>query len=907
MGKLLAVDLIGAISSVVGEALSWVLEGITNVLSYILKVVIVLILQLIGNVFSFIGYSIAAFILSLIDFIETIFRLLAGLEIENGTRLIIGGGSSSESSDLLVQLIRNDDIQQAFLAMCIVGVFLLVMTTIFQMIKVEYTTEGAKNAKGPILEKAFKGLANLMLIPILCIFGVFLGNQILGLLDTATKGTGKSPTIGGALFVAATGDARYRQEDMRLYIDPVAAGAAAGLGGGVAAATGAGAAVSLSVAISPLLLYAVYETEQIVVQDWFGEDANATHFMFGGVSAVVAEMQKLFLEDVSDYDKIDSNFINGERNYNYANVTDVSRCYNITEINYLLLIVGGCICIKCLYNVCFGMILRLYYCTALFILSPIVIGMSPVTDNMGKWRTAFIGKAISAYGVVISMNLFFTIIKVLLSIDIDLGGVPLWDYSFGLDFAVGIIKGIIVLGGCLMIEKWSKEFGAYFGAEDALSSGAAFAKETGELAKNAVKTTAVAVAAVAAGVMTAGAGSAAVAGIAGKVGMLAKGAGTKLAAKKGVAKVAGNALQNFGNNASAYASKRVRNVAAENAFKDKTKGFTSDIEAGEKAKDQISEYDSTIKRLQEQKAEAKSRGDEDLVKRLDKRIDINKKAKYNANKRIEAGEKAKNDYEEWQNSDEFKEMKKAHDDSQNADAFNASERMINRGKFTGALGGLAKRNGLISSVWGGLDDAKKEMEGYEKNGGTGAEFEAALASVQGERKDRAEEKYNRKNAYDIEIKQKTQNRILNDAITEAMKVQTDEMRRNGQKMVDEIHELTKALAIAEKGGVSHYGGREFDKNSEFYKHLQQRLYAKEDAMKEAGIKEVNGKVEVDIKGTDAIQSAMTKAIAEGWNTKKITDELTRIFEEQGAAGNKKLLEEILKAIEKVKGSTGGGK
>jgi len=936
MGKLLAFDLIGGLASLIGDAFNWLIEGLKNLLFALVKLVLVLVIGVIKGVLCTIGYMISRFILSLLDFIEIIFRLLAGLEVEGGMRLVIGGnnGTGSESSDLLIQLIRNDAIQQAFLAMCIVGVFLLVLTTIFQMIKVEYTTEGAKNAKGPILEKAFKGLANLMLIPILCIFGVFLGNEILGLLDTATKGTGDSPSIGGALFVAACGDARYREGQARCLVSAEVITAGAIAGGAVGSTTGgpygtaAGAAAGAGISIIWPVLYCIGDTfvEYYSLERDSGDmvfDESETNPYADSTAGKIT------------YDQIDANFINGVEGYRYNNMTNVTTYYNMFQINYILLLVGGCICIKCLYNVCFGMILRLYYCAALFVLSPVVIGMSPVTDNMGKWRTAFIGKAISAYGVVISMNLFFTIIKVLLSIDLEFTRWGADVFSFGYDLALGIIKGVIVMGGCLMIEKWSKEFGAYFGAEDALSSGAAFAKETGELAKNAVKTTAVAAAAVAAGVMTAGAGSGAVAGIAGKIGALGSKvggglskAGTALAGKGGaLGKLGGTALksvgkgiENIGEGANAYRQKRVRDVGAENKYSSALKEQQGIRDA------KVEGADLALKNLNAKKAEIEAKMANVKGKDKEARLEALRKGDSShigldaINEQIAQHEKAKQDantaFTDWEKDKETVKMRKAHDDSLNAEDFNAAERMVMGGAARKAISGLAKRNSLLGGLMSGFADGKKEWEGYEKEGAVGPEGEAALGVITGARKDAKEKAYENRYSSEIDIRNTRQAQIMNEAVLNALNAQRVDDQKNADKQYEAIKEMSRLIeGLKDKepnATVQDQNSRYFGRSKEWLQNKQADLT---ESLSDLGAKQVNGKfkldgsghVEIELKGADTIKDVMTKALADKWNPKKITDELTRVFEEQGAAGNKKLLEEILKAIEKVKGSTGGGK
>jgi hypothetical protein len=93
-------------------------------------------------------------------------------------------------------------------------------------------------------------------------------------------------------------------------------------------------------------------------------------------------------------------------------------------------------------------------------------------------------------------------------------------------FMTLLLKCIFVLAGCLLIEKFSKEIGAYFGAEDAMSAGKDMAGQVGDLAMKGVGAAAM--------VASGGAGLAMKAGkmaggIAGKIGGAAKGIGKGIA------------------------------------------------------------------------------------------------------------------------------------------------------------------------------------------------------------------------------------------------------------------------------------------------------------------------------------------------------------------------------------------
>ncbi len=536
----------GIVSSILGGLMSLLMDIVMPILEIVLGFVnkwiiaplITTVINLVMYVLSLFFYNIAIFILALIDFVEIVFRLLAGLEV-SGMSLDLAS-SPDHGMDLVYQLIRTPEIRDAFLSMAIVGIFLLVIATIFQIIKVEYTSEGAKNAKGPILTKAFKGICNLILLPFMVLIGVFLGNQILDLLDTATQpdsytghasgvigntAESKSATISGTLFVAAAGDAHYRVGDIPIIM----------------------VTSNISVAASTLTIYLLPMIINSIADSWGDTIAEDK----GG------ERPYLYPED--DREEFESMVASGH--VAYWNFLGITTIYDYSKINYLLLIFGGCMVIKTLYYTCFGMIVRLYECGILFIISPAVIGMSVVNESgLSKWRSEFIGQCISAYGVVLSLNIFFILVRVLLSMEMNFtileGGAG---FLFNPSMMEGLLKMIIVLGGSVSIEKFSKEIGGYFGAKDAVAQGKEMEKAVGNEVKKAVNAgvqVVMAAATVAATVATAGAGGAAIAAAKTAASTAAK-AAAKNAAKQG--------------------AKKMVKDKAKGAVKDKVKGMAKDL------------------------------------------------------------------------------------------------------------------------------------------------------------------------------------------------------------------------------------------------------------------------------------------------------------------------------------------
>ena len=485
------------LGDIIGNAFKAVLMAVVKpilelVIKWVVEPILTLLIKVIMYTIGAVLYVIGSFLLQLVDFVEVLFRALAGMESVSASGMSMSLSLDGGSGDILIQLIRHPDIQSAFVSMCVVGLFLLVVTTVFQIIKVEYTTEGAKNAKGPIFQKAFKGFANLMLLPLLVIFGIIFANQLLGLLDTATKGTGDNPTISGLIFVSSAGEAHYlkNEEPMDIEGDSWIGICLDGIGYGI---------------------------------------IELLNGLFGGAWEEEEAVTTRLYED--EIDRIENDFISQKPGHRYYNIGEVSKYYNYAYINYLLLLFGAVFALKALFFSCFGMVIRLYKCAVLFIISPAIIGMTPINEGgLGKWRTAFIGQVLSAYGTILSLNLFFIIVRVLLSVEVNF--VSSADNVMGNMLTDGfmtlLLKAIFVLAGCLLIEKFSKEIGAYFGAEDAMSAGKDMAGQVGDLAMKGVGAAAMVASGGAGLAMKAGKMAGGIAGKIGKSGvgqLVGKGAG----------------------------------------------------------------------------------------------------------------------------------------------------------------------------------------------------------------------------------------------------------------------------------------------------------------------------------------------------------------------------------------------
>ena len=141
---------------------------------------------------------------TLLDLAQLMFRLVAGLDTYSlaGSEIegeVIGGIQLGGSGDIFYQIIRRtfivgDDsysvIAIAFWSLVILAALLLFISTIAAMIKseVDVGKDGRlDNSKGKIIINSIKALLYFAIVPIACYFGIWLGNVVLFVVDSATS------------------------------------------------------------------------------------------------------------------------------------------------------------------------------------------------------------------------------------------------------------------------------------------------------------------------------------------------------------------------------------------------------------------------------------------------------------------------------------------------------------------------------------------------------------------------------------------------------------------------------------------------------------------------------------------------------------------------------------------------
>ncbi len=169
-------------------------------------------------------------------------------------------------------------------------------------------------------------------------------------------------------------------------------------------------------------------------------DGNAASNIGGQI--LVTSGYDAYIGPAGSRAEIERMFITGELNYNKLSV--VKRYYDLSQMNFFVGIVGGLVILVMFVMSAVMFVQRIFDIILLYIVSPASVSTIPLDDG-GRfriWREMLISKVLSAYGIILSMNIFFLIIPQVSQIEF-----------FGNTFQDGIIHLLFVIGGAFSITK----------------------------------------------------------------------------------------------------------------------------------------------------------------------------------------------------------------------------------------------------------------------------------------------------------------------------------------------------------------------------------------------------------------------------------------------------------------------
>lgn len=163
-------------------------------------------------------YAIGHWVLVIIDFIFVFVRQFIGMNTDFTTVEGLTEG------DIVFQFIFSESVLKIIRNLLIFGIVLLIIFSIFAIIKSEYEfmTQNSDNSKKKIFANALKSLFLMIFVPVVAIGSIIMSNAILKSLYLATSGGNDSMSMGTQIFLASTYDAnayrRYANNDMKIPI-----------------------------------------------------------------------------------------------------------------------------------------------------------------------------------------------------------------------------------------------------------------------------------------------------------------------------------------------------------------------------------------------------------------------------------------------------------------------------------------------------------------------------------------------------------------------------------------------------------------------------------------------------------------------------------------------------------------
>ncbi len=474
-------------------------------------------------------YLLNSSLLSLIDFMQLLFRKLAGLDVyyitnDNGETIattgdlltnFIGGIlginiNGNESFDLIDYSLLST----VFWSFVIFGLIILFISTLVAIIKSHYTYN-EKSAKGPlpILATAGKAIVNMVAVPVIVILGLYLSQAILNALDQITA-VGSDDVVN---LYGSENTSRYLQQNItdsqgnQTYIFYDMFGFTGGIVYGVnipgtniddyfdqqmlglvAARTQPFSGSMFKVAGfnanrvrsgeytintpftgnvgSSMELFSNHGNDSDVLANMVDE-AFANFLHLDGVYLMNFMTEEfydtgIYLPELEQFLTIfTSPYI---CSFSKFNIGLVWYYYNLWNYNFIVGFGSVIVCVSIFLNIIMGLMSRLFMAIVLFLVMPPLAGLAPLDEGkaFGGWREAFMKQVLMAYGAVVGMNLVLLILPYIN--EIDMFGIPIVD---------SLVQTLFIIVGLITIKAVISTLSQLIGAADANKTGDDMSKE----------------------------------------------------------------------------------------------------------------------------------------------------------------------------------------------------------------------------------------------------------------------------------------------------------------------------------------------------------------------------------------------------------------------------------------------
>ena len=460
-----------------------------------------------GALLSFIPktfYQLLTPVYAVIDAIQWIMRKIAGLDT-----IYKFNGQTNVQGDIVMQFMNmiftgsSPVLSNIFWSMIILGVLMLILTTMIAVVRSEYTATDAKSAsKGKIIGNSLKALASFAIVPIVCFFGMFLCNVILQALDKVSTGSTSvtQTTINTTYFKSertTSGDETYNNYTFFGFTVPTTTTPISGLVFKAAAYSANRARINDSF-YNKMLNNDKISANGAFTQNkgtdsnsayqncWLMDEAFANCFQLKSrayIDRAPFKTEHMFPVTLNAGVMIVENSLiaAGYTHFDKNNTALVWYYYDLWSFDYIIALGALVVVTVLLLYLVFGLIKRIFELTILFLVAAPIASLMPLDGGnaLKKWREKFVAKTIGVYGPIVGLNLFFVILALLQSL--ELTGIAIIDK---------IVNLLFTIAGLAMVKDFTKMLSEIIGGEDTMGAGADKAKEIGATAAKVGKTTA---------------------------------------------------------------------------------------------------------------------------------------------------------------------------------------------------------------------------------------------------------------------------------------------------------------------------------------------------------------------------------------------------------------------------------
>lgn len=170
-------------------------------------------------------------------------------------------------------------------------------------------------------------------------------------------------------------------------------------------------------------------------------------YITNGQSSIGGQMlittgNNAFIGSEGSREEIERMFLSGQLDYN--NLSVVRQYYDISEMNYVVGILGGLVMLVMFVISSITFIQRIFDIILLYIISPITTSTIPLDEGnrFRVWKDMLISKILGAYGIILVMNLFFLIMPQINQMTF-----------FNNGFQNGLVYFLFMIGGAFAITK----------------------------------------------------------------------------------------------------------------------------------------------------------------------------------------------------------------------------------------------------------------------------------------------------------------------------------------------------------------------------------------------------------------------------------------------------------------------